>query len=70
MNKTLHFVVGSCCAYEVAALASHGKLPTLSMLDKKCKHTVAPIILGGLTLHFYWRPDDNEYPSQWRLRLR
>lgn len=47
----LHATVGAACAYEVAALASRGRLPTLSELQRR-HDALAWLILGVLAYHF------------------
>lgn len=45
-------VVGGVCAYELVALYSRGRFPTLSRLS--CEHRwLGPVLVGGLTLHLY-----------------
>lgn len=51
--KLMHTVVATVCGYEAVAIASNGKIPTITVLDKRAKHMIAPVILGGLAVHFY-----------------
>jgi hypothetical protein len=44
--------VATLCAYEIIAIASRGKIPTLSALDQRY-HVPGPLIIGGLVAHFY-----------------
>lgn len=45
-------VVIALCQYEVTAILSGGKVPTLTKLGKE--HRWLPcVILGGLAVHFY-----------------
>jgi hypothetical protein len=46
------YTVGVLCEYEVVALLSNGRVPTLTALAKRYPF-VAPTILGGLVTHFY-----------------
>ena len=67
----IHYAVATVCAYEVLAICSGGRIPTLSYLDRKHKHIISAAIFAGLAAHFYVEvPHDNQYPDQWRLRLR
>lgn len=45
-------VVAALCAYEVAAILS-GKIPTLTALDRRARHVLAPVLIGGLAAHFW-----------------
>lgn len=52
-----HSLVGLLCQYEVAALLSRRRLPTLTRLSARHKW-LAPVILAGLGVHLYrksWR---------------
>lgn len=51
VRRGLHATVALACAYEVAALASKGHLPTLSELQRR-HDLLAWLILGGLAYHF------------------
>jgi hypothetical protein len=45
-------VVAVVCGYELVALYSGGKIPTLSRLS--CRYRwLGPVLVGGLTLHLY-----------------
>ena len=54
-QRVFNAVVATLCGYEVAAICSGGRVPTLSSIDRKLKHTLSPVILGGLAAHFYGR---------------
>jgi hypothetical protein len=43
-------VVASLCMYELAAIYSRGKLPTLSTLSARHR-VVGPLLVGGLVSH-------------------
>lgn len=47
-----HSLVGMLCQYEVAALLSRKRLPTLTRLSARHKW-LAPVLLGSLAVHFY-----------------
>ena len=51
-NKYTKALVASVCGYEVVAIASRGKIPTLTCWNTQYK-VIAPVILGGLAEHFY-----------------
>lgn len=65
--------VAAVCAYEVAAIASCGKIPTLTELNRRYRHSVGVPILIGLAIHFYadWPGElDEQHSLDWRIRLR
>lgn len=45
------YLVAGLCQYETVAILSRGKLPTLTCLDRKLKHGLTPVLLGGLAVH-------------------
>jgi hypothetical protein len=47
-------VVAALCTYEVAAIGSGGRLPTITALDKRWRFIGAAIV-GALAIHF-WAP--------------
>jgi hypothetical protein len=65
MPSAFRYIVAALCSYEVFAIIS-GKAPTLTELDKRTKHVLGALIIGGLAVHFYLeehvRPAD---PAPW-----
>ena len=59
-SKQLTRLVMFMCGYELAALATKGKIPTISELDARTRHTLAPLILGGLAAHLFLGWPDND----------
>jgi hypothetical protein len=53
-EKASHSLVAATCQYEVAALASRGKLPTISALCRKYRW-VEGVVLAGLVVHFHYK---------------
>jgi hypothetical protein len=51
-NMILRHIVACLCAYEVAAILS-GRIPTLTALDRRSRHVLAPVLVGGLAAHFW-----------------
>ena len=51
-EPAVKITVALLCSYEVLAILSRGKVPTLTKLDRRCR-VVGPVILGGLAVHFY-----------------
>jgi hypothetical protein len=51
-SMILRHIVAGLCAYEVAAILS-GKIPTLTALDRRSRHALAPVLFGGLAAHFW-----------------
>jgi hypothetical protein len=45
-------IVAALCTYEVFAILS-GKVPTLTALDRRTRHALAPVLIGGLAAHFW-----------------
>ena len=60
LPRNFRYIVAALCSYEVFAIMS-GKVPTLTELDKRSKHTVSAFIFGGLAVHFYL--EDHVRPS-------
>lgn len=58
--RVFNVIVAALCGYEVVAICS-GRVPTLSMIDRRLKHTISPIILSGLAAHFYGRWPERHY---------
>jgi len=55
VERCLRWVVEGLCTYEAVALqVKSNKMPTISRLCGRHKW-MAPIILGGLGVHLYWR---------------
>lgn len=55
--RLLEPVVVGLCQYEVAAILSRRKIPTLTRISRQHKW-LAPVLLAGLAVHFYldcWR---------------
>jgi hypothetical protein len=51
-DNAFRSVVIGLCQYEVTAILSRGRIPTLTKLSRK--HRWLPwVILGGLAVHFY-----------------
>jgi hypothetical protein len=75
-KQQFSLVVAGLCGYELAAIASMGRIPTLTELNRRYKHSVGVPILIGLAVHFYadWPTervlDDGKPALDWRLRLR
>lgn len=44
--------MATLCGYEMVAIASHGRIPTLTKLNTRYR-VIGPLILGGLVAHFY-----------------
>jgi hypothetical protein len=45
-------VVAMVCGYETIAIASRGRVPTITALQKKYR-ILGPMVIGGLIAHFY-----------------
>jgi len=53
MRPKFRVAVAVFCGYEVAAIVSGGRVPTLTELDKKTFHVLSMVIIGALIVHFY-----------------
>lgn len=69
-------LVAAFCGYEVAAILSQGKIPTLTELNIRSKRVLGMVIVGGLAYHlFYDWPterllDDGTKTYDWRFRRK
>ncbi len=53
-NGTLHVIVASTCSYEVVAVASRGRLPTVTALCAG-RPWLAGLVLGVLSVDQLWQ---------------
>jgi hypothetical protein len=44
--------VAMVCGYETIAIASRGRIPTITALQKRYR-ILGPVVVGGLIAHFY-----------------
>ena len=56
-------VVAALCTYEVAAIGSSGRLPTITALDKRFRVIGAAIVVA-LAVHFWVPTPDLTTPPQ------
>lgn len=54
-NAALHLAVAAVCGYEAAVIAGRRDKLTISALCRRYRW-LGPVILSGLTLHFYVPP--------------
>ena len=45
-------MVAMVCGYETIAIASRGRIPTVTALQKRYR-ILGPMVIGGLIAHFY-----------------
>jgi hypothetical protein len=59
LEKTSHGLVVVGCAYEIAALVTRSKTPTISALCRKHRW-LEGMFLAGLVVHFHYKYKESE----------